>query len=681
MKKALLVFASFALVHSYGCGGSGSSSSSGDSTASVTSLSSSPSTDISSVDTTTGASSSLSSAPKSLSLSKSLGQDLDKVGGTSRAFCEANMQKREIIREGKMAQLSRCYPEAMERIGLITIPTGSFAFYKVTPPAQENVAELCDDIPSFETERKNACLAGGNGPAGGNILLRIGVINSELQIDECEGKAGAEKLIHESTYGAAGSVYSATVVNKQKWGGKDESSNFSMSVDLGSSGKVTSGTVDLGASGTASATAQHSGPFGTGTMTFAVSAVGKATTMKGIFVGGFNDPISGAATSFTGKVFSKMGGVDNTGCSKFAFTGAMPPMRVSDMVPFNITGSDLTSFLSAFSAELGVSVTAANYQNTYLCPNPNFDTDNPSTAIKPMILAGTGNVCSSVTHTDTECFAIKNATVTKDKGSETTQRGTTIANASSEFFAGVSAFDLSTLTSNSAAIAFSRNWTCGGDFTAIDFSKFTPTQLIAAEKELSTCFALEEHLNGNRGMGEYDCGREEQQNGVNDFAESGGGGAAFGKFGGDYAKQSGSTNCSSAGLTNIAPRMFVNGVNTAADQYCIPLTGGDFKNESGAFGKCADFTVASKALSETKIEMGTVDITEFAYTQSGVAAASAVVITFSDGTITCSDTFDITQPSFNGKSQASGECTPPTTCPFKTCKDCAEFCGDPKNNC
>ena len=327
-------------------------------------------------------------------------------------------------------------------------------------------------------------------------------------------------------------------------------------------------------------------------------------------------------------------------------------MRVSDMVPFNITSANLANFLSGFGAELGIPLTAANYATTYLCPNPNFDTNNPSTTVKSMILAGTGNVCPSVTHTDTECFAIKNVTETTDKGTEITQRGTIIANSGSEFFTVVNAFDVASLSNAKTAINFSRNWNCAGDFITLNFANFSPTRLAQVEAELRGCFELEEQLNNGNGMGEYSCGKDEEQNSVNNFAENGGGGASFGKFGGDYAKQVASTNCSSAGI-NAPDRLFVNGIDTAADTYCVPLGGDAFKNESATvFGSCANFTVAAKALSEAKIEMGGLDISEFAYTQDGVASATAVVITWNNGITTCNDTYDITQPSFGGQSFA-----------------------------
>lgn len=692
MKKIGFVLASFALFYYTGCGG-GAASSGGSSTggtATAGSLSSVPSSDLSTVDTTTGVSSSLSSVPKSLSISKDLGsgnvskglgENFDAVGATSRAFCEANMQKREIFREGQMTQLSRCYPEAMERAGFITIPNGSKALYKISPPEIDDKTKFCDEIPAFETERKAACLSGdGGGPGGGNILLRIGIIDGELQIDECEGNTGAEKLVHEASYGVTGSVYTANVSQQDTWqGNTTEKMEFSMSVDLGASGKVSNGTVSLGSSGTATATAEHNGSFGKGTMTFAANAADKSTTIKGVFVGEFKDPLSGGSNSFTGKVFSKMGGTDNTGCSKFSFTGTMPPMRVSDMVPFNITGANLTNFLASFSAELGVTLNAANYQLTYLCPNPNFNSDSTSSTVKPMVLATqTGSIwnCPSVTHSDTECFAITNATEKKDRGTTVTQTGTIIANTSSEFFANVNAFDLSTLSNAAKTLLFSRNWNCGGNFTTLDFASFTPAQLQAAEAELSTCFALEEKLNSNRGMGEYDCGKEEQQHGVNDFAENGGG--SSGKFGGNYAKRGSSTACATAGLS-VPEGVFIDSINLDTNQYCIPLGGSDFKSEAAVFGSCASFTVVGGGLSETKIEMGGLDITELAYTQVGNDPATAVVITWNNGVLACNDTYDVSQPSFGGVDSTA--CKVPTGCPFLTCDKCFDYCGDPSHTC
>lgn len=151
-----------------GCGGGGTDSTSttgvtgtvqaGEAT--VKSLATVPTADLTSYDKSTSTSSSSSiSVPKSVT--KGLGGDIGAVGSPSRAGCESNTHKKEMVRHSLAVALQRCYPEAMEQAGLITIPVGSFAHYSIVPPKTSATQQtgFCDDIPAEDTERKKACEA------------------------------------------------------------------------------------------------------------------------------------------------------------------------------------------------------------------------------------------------------------------------------------------------------------------------------------------------------------------------------------------------------------------------------------------------------------------------------------------------------------------------------------------
>ncbi|MBI2288123.1 MAG: hypothetical protein HYU83_03980, partial [Chloroflexi bacterium] len=234
-----------------GCGGGssgttssgGGTSDSGTGVASVDSLSALPTVDLSQYDSSTSTSANLSALlSKSLSaskgISKGFGEGLRDVGKSSRAGCEANMHKKEAIRMSQSVALDRCYPEAMEAAGFITIPTGSRNCYSITPPEEsaEERAQKCADIPAEYEDQKAACEAGSEGASGG-LKMRIGKIDDELQIDMFEGAS----LVDEATYGASGDTYTANVVRIGNWGGNLESSSFAMTIDLGAAGSVTDG--------------------------------------------------------------------------------------------------------------------------------------------------------------------------------------------------------------------------------------------------------------------------------------------------------------------------------------------------------------------------------------------------------------------------------------------------------
>ncbi|MBI3541192.1 MAG: hypothetical protein HY073_03525, partial [Deltaproteobacteria bacterium] len=296
---------------------SGSGTSSGTGTASTASLSTVPSVDISNLDlsTTTSSSSSLSAAAlrtgdnddmealdADSSTKKGLAGNMNQIGSASRAGCESNSHKQEVIRMGQQAQLERCYPEAMEKAGLITIPTGSYAYYQIVPPAEakQGSSKACDGIPAERTDEIAACKKGGDGPANSTMNLRIGRIDGSLQIDMCNDTT----LVDESTYGASGSKYTADVTHQQSFNGNSNAMNFAGTIDLGTDGKVTNGIPDLGTTGSASVTSRMNGGPGSGSIAFVADGATKSNKVSGGFLGGFKDQRSGLSTSFTGKVYS-----------------------------------------------------------------------------------------------------------------------------------------------------------------------------------------------------------------------------------------------------------------------------------------------------------------------------------------------------------------------------------------
>lgn len=631
-----------------GCGGGSSSSSSdgGSGTspgaASTASLSAVPSVDISNIDYTTSPSSSSSlvledssegSDEAALTIKnatdgskKGLGQNLNAVGNSSRAGCEANMHKKEIKRHGKQNALDFCYIKAMEKAGLVSIPKdGTSAFYAVVPPKDigDKQEKSCDNIPKERTEEIAACKKGGEGPGTDGMKVRITQSGKELQIDMCEGKTPT--LVNEASYSADGAKYTVKTTRIGTFNGHTEKSSFDASIDLGTTGKVTNGIPDLG-DGTATATSTMDGGFGNGTITFAAAGASKSVTISGAFKGKFKEPRTGLETSFTGKAYSI--GDNSTGCAKFSFTGSPPPMPLKDMIPFDIPDSQMDNFLQNFGTQLGLTITKANYQTINLCPNANasFDpgTSDASNA-PPMVLAGVTG-CDSQTHTGVECFSVTNGTKKGNFGTEVKQLFTIIANSGSIYHKDVNAFDLSKLTPGSSSIAFSRNWDCTGSFTTLDFSKFTEAQATAAQTAMQDCFDIEEEARGDNGMGDHNCDEQQQQGDMNDFAKQGP--LDQGKFGGSYKRTS--TTCSPQGRDTF----FVNPVTPDSNQYCLVAQDG-----------CKNFTVtgtSATGLSLTDPDGSTV--TAINFTQSGTTPATAATFTLTVGGRSCTATTTLTQP-------------------------------------
>lgn len=675
------------------CGGSSSSATpvaeeeGGAGTATVESLASLPTVDLSQYDSSTSASADLAAlAQRSLGFSKRLGDNLDALGGFSRAGCECDMNKKEVFRQSQMCQLDRCYVEAMETAGFITIPiitttppdSSSYAYYSITPPevsAEERVAR-CAGIPAGRTEERAACEAGNEGPGSKGIKLKIGRIGNELQIDMCEGDATL--VNNEATYSASGSEYTANVTRIGTFGGKSESSKFGMTVDIGATGTVTNGVVTLGDTGSVSATGQMNGGFGSGAITFERLGSDSSNKIRGAFTGGFTDPFSNTVTSFTSKVYSHFGGASATGCAKFEFTGSMPAMPCAQMLPMGIQdAAQVNSFLQALGAELGMNLLNSEVcASLFFCPNPTFDPANPDPTKKPMIpLPQGGTSCESVTHTGVECFAITNATLTSDTGaSEVVQTFTIIAPTASPFYDEVNAFDVSTLSPSIDTIAFTRNWDCQGTFTEINFASFTPEQMAAAQTGMQACQILEERGRNNDGMGGYNCGQSQNMNDINKFAEGGGGQDTFGTYGGEltWVSDTNSTNCD----PDLPLKLSLTATNVAEDKYCIARNGecsSEFQITS------ADTTLTTPIrLNETQ------RISRITYNGPPPTAANIRIINNAGGPH-CRADYNLGRPMFTAEPAACNATTLPPVCQnnpeLNTCDRCGTYCMQPGSNC
>ncbi len=699
----------------WGCGGSSSSSSSdsggGSGTgtssgeASTASLATVPSVDISNLDVSQSSSSSSSlTAGLVVNESKETSADDKKkglaqekaVGDSSRAGCETNAHKNEMVRNSQQVQLDRCYAEAMETAGLITIPTGSFALYSITPPseAKDNQGKACDGIPADHTDEVAACKSGGEGPGAEGMLVRIGRFDKDLRVDLCQGKEGSAALTSESTYGANGSIYTISAIHKDTWGGHAESNKFDATVDLGTTGKVTDGIVSLG-DGTATANASMDGGFGNGTLHFEALGADSSNIVSGVFAASFTDPRAKVKNTFTGKTYSHFSAT--SGCSKFSFTGSPPPMPASQMIPFDIPDTQLSSFLQSFGQQLGITLTKDNYKTIFFCPNPDFNPDSPSTTIPPMLAATAGQSCPSQTHTGVECYTITNGSTNGNFGEKKiSQSYTILENAKSSYFTEVDKFDLGTLSNTASTIAFSRNWDCTGTFSPIAFGSLTEAQATKAEAGMKKCFALEEKARGNEGMGGHDCDQKEQQRGVDKFAQNGP--PPPGKFDGACALKTAGNTCKS-GATR--PTYFF---NTCGTKECFQ-----------APGAAQEFTVTGTSSGAVKLydSTGNFCVTQIDFTQPGgdttkpassahLAIKTGVTDSTCSGGTACVQDCDMTvSATFDKPPEGQGGGTPPpsgqqagTQQPGqqgfvpKACTDrgltgnaCRDLCHSPDVNC
>lgn len=676
-----------------GCGSSSATSSDTSST-DTSSLATVPTTDVSSYDPTTSSSSSSNLSVKSLSksLAKAVGSkaasnkyDTRHEGVPSRAGCEQNMQKKEIIRHSQQAQLDRCYIEAFEKAGIITIPTdGSRKAYGFIPPAEEaeDRSKKCSGIPAERSKERDACLNGKEGPSGGSVAARVGIIDGALQIDVCSGASlSALTLENESTY-TGGATPSFKVIRKGKHGGNDEGSTISGALSGVTS--ISDGNVTLSADGKAAITASMSGSFGSGSMSFEANTL--RYILSGGFKGAFKDPFSESETSFTGKAYAIVGKSASTdtsikGTAKFSFTGAPPAMALQNIIPFDVAGpSQLENFLKTFGAEMGITLTLSNYKDIYICPNPNFDPENPSVGVKPMVAVAKGVACSTVTHTGVDSFEVTNIEETGNFGKKIEQTFSTIDNSSSPFATEVAAKDLSTISADAATIAFERKWDCGGISATLDMTDPGALSSDAASKlqaGMESCSALEER-GRDEGMGGHNCGGQEMGNVAENIKDDP---PSFGNAGGDYVRGAQiESSCAAPGSSNrdSPERFFVNVVDSNDNEYCVPVA-----------GECESFTVSSSTVSGLNVEFSpNLKITQIAYgAGTGVSTkATTATVTFTasrDGfSTTCTENYTITQPSFDKPSGPPPLDQFPSACKAAGITDqgaCGEFCHRPEN--
>lgn len=678
-----------------GCGSSSATSSDTSST-DTSSLTTVPNTDVSAYDPTTSSSSNSNLSVKS-SLSKSLAKavtskaaankyDTRHEGVPSRAGCEQNMQKKEIIRHSQQAQLDRCYIQAFEKAGIITIPTdGSRKAYGFIPPAEEaeDRGKKCEGIPAERAKERDACLNGKEGPSGGAVAARVGIINGALQIDVCSGASlSALTLENESTY-TGGTTPSFKVIRKGKHGGDEEGSTISGTLTGVSS--ITDGDVTLGADGRAVIAASMSGSFGSGNMGFEANTL--RYILSGGFKGGFKDPFSESETSFTGKAYAIVGKATASdtaikGTAKFSFTGAPPAMSLTNIIPFDVAGpSQLENFLKTFGAEMGISLTLSNYKDVYICPNPSFDPENPSVGVKPMIAVAKGAACDTVTHTGTESFEVTNIQETGNFGKKVEQTFSTIDNSASPFATEVTAKDLSTISADAATIAFERNWDCKDISATLDMTNpgaLTPDVASKMQSGMEACSALEERGRDNEGMGGHNCGGQEMGNVAENIKDDP---PSFGNAGGDYVRGAQTEDsCAAPGSSNrdSPERFFVNVIDPNDNEYCVPVA-----------GECEDFTVSSSTVSGLNIEFSPqLKITQIAYgSGTGVSTkATTATVTFNmsrDGfSVSCFENYAITQPTFDKPSGPPPSDQFPDKCKAAGITDqatCGEFCHRPEN--
>jgi hypothetical protein len=234
-----------------------------------------------------------------------------------------------------------------------------------------------------------------------------------------------------------------------------------------------------------------------------------------------------------------------------------------------------------------------------------------------------------------------------------------------------------------------RAWDCTGTFEAINFAAVTPAQMATVQTEIQKCRALEEKAFANNGMGGYDCGKEQQMNGVNDFADKGG---EFGQFGGEYGfaeSSEGKVNtcpAQGAGAPTRAGRLFVDKISDT--QYCFP----------DGTGRCQSFTVTvaganTYGLPDDVIAIDSWEIDRIDYYP---ATAVPVKVTYDrGGSLTCVQYYTLEQHSFNGPAtfggagggRAPGEagfipdaCKDASGVPV-TAEQCKQICSDPSANC
>jgi len=674
MKSRIIVglgiFTLFALGASSGIWGCGSSTradtggtTSGGRTdpgvASVSTLQTVPSADVSTLDP------SLKSASSSSSL-KMKSTLIAESEGFSRHGCEANVHKQEAMRITGEAEISKCYIKAMEKLGLIEIGNEAFNYYLVKPgeefeeaaalktqkqggqPGSQEGQDPCASIREDDTERKEACESGETDTgAPEEIKGRCGTFSGELQCDLCFNGT----LEEEMHYSASGAIYTGGVRHQfTDFGDEAEKGKIDLTINLGTDGKIVNGTFDPGTDGEAVVEACMDGRWGTGCMS--IEANSSEFVLGGFFSGSFED-FDGIATSFTGKAKAIL--TETDGCAKFQFKGAPPSWSVAQMIPPGMSQKDIENFLKNFNLQCGsCNLTASNYAMARLCPNENFDPADSTDRDPPMILANADGTCPSVTHTDSGCFVISNALETGQFTNKVNQTFLQIDCSKTSVKNRCTNFDIDTLTADLSDLGFQRKWDCTGDFKTIDFSGLTLDQL---EEAFEECFAIEEKLFDNEGMGGGNCMEAEQFEEVEEFADDGG--MNFGNAGGEYNKSSGS--CPAA----IPDKLWVDPIDPNNGKYCLMTQD----------NSCKEFTVTGTATGTLSISLGSgATVTSITYDSGFTTGTVNMTITSGSGSTTCSNVYSISKPTFEKQDTFDPESQdgPPDVCVTQFGKDVTE---------
>lgn len=552
---------------------------------------------------------------------------------------------------------------------MISIPEGEFAYYKMMPPASDD--EMCQSIPAERTEERAACEQGGGGPTGGGEMkMRVGIIGGDLQVDMCNDGT----LEHSATYhyNADTEAFSVSVGNSGGVVGHND--NMSLTID-GVGLKLDEENFLKSDGDSVTAAARMDGEFGAGNMTFTATNNGGtiSNSMQGAFAGSFIDIHTGEEVSMSGKVYAEFNAAFGT--AKFHMTGSMPAMPFADMIPFNIPESEYADFFKALGTELGIpiAITSDNVDEIFLCPNPDFDPENPEDNA-PMIVVDSMS-CPEVTHEGIESFAIITTTEDGEFGEEVHQIFTIVADSDSPFFTSVSAFDLGTLSATTGTISHLRDWDCTGDFASLNFEGADGA---AMEQAASSCMELENKIHMNNGMGDYNCGEQENSERINEFAKDG---PDYGLYGGYYERTSGGTCAAPGGAAGTVPpsALDVGGANPDQNEYCF------FDDE----GTCLPFTVTNNAVANVNLGMDGVILTGINYQQTGQSPATGAQISFRvTNNQTCVANYTIAQPTFETEEFDSGdqggEGGPPQACidaGMNTEDSCMAYCSQPGVDC
>ena len=419
-----------------GSGGSGGGGSTADDVAAASSVSNLPSLDVSDYDLTTA------SGTSALKIKDSH----VPTGEFSMAGCESNRHKDEMIRMTKELESTQCMVKQAGELGVITVPTNSYAYYNFTPPDPEDFGgpppalkkiEEGEDFGEREFERREMkarmglfCEDDSGAPAD---LAADGSCPGTLRfkMDMCEDGS----LSMEMRYAISDSNYTGTVVHQFRHGGdlegQTEQGRITVDVDT-----TPTGTFDFSS---ALITGTFNGIFGEGAMSFAADADLLTNTVQGAFTSSFTDP-SGNSVSNTGTIASRWEGT--TGCAEFEGTGEFPAMSCpyEDWVPAEFQGQPCCILPPEERGE----------REQYAAPNENGNCEFHFADTEPFSIVLTDSVAGNWLVADTNAFC-------EEVGA------------------------LEPLTAET--ISFSDNWDClppdGGsfdlpNFSAVDFSAGDP---------------------------------------------------------------------------------------------------------------------------------------------------------------------------------------------------------------